>query len=509
MSRKAPTVLCILDGWGLHPAREGNAVVQADTPVFDRIMAECPHARLVTHGADVGLPKDQMGNSEVGHTNIGAGRVVTMDLGQIDLAVQDGSFAKTPALLEFIAELKKTGGTAHLMGVASDGGVHGHIEHLKAAVRAIAAEGVPVAIHAITDGRDVSPTSAADFVGDLKASLPEGARIVTVIGRYWAMDRDRRWDRVERAYRAMVRGEGEHAPGPLSAIEAATARDETDEFIAPTVIGDWQGARAGDGFFCLNFRADRAREILAALGAPSFNGFNTGRRPDWAMLLGMVEYSDAHNAFMHTAFPKRVIDNTLGTWIAKQGVRQFRLAETEKYPHVTFFLNGGQEDPEVGEGRYMAPSPKVATYDEVPEMAAEEVTERLIAAIEEGYDLIVVNYANPDMVGHTGDLAATIRACETVDAGLGRVLAALKAAGGAMLLTADHGNAEQMIDPKTGGPHTAHTTNPVPVALIGGPEGARLRDGRLADVAPTILAMMGLDAPKEMTGQSLIVATGG
>ena len=506
MKTQGPVVLCILDGWGLNPAREGNAVAQARTPSFDRIMAGCPHAQLVTHGPDVGLPTGQMGNSEVGHTNIGAGRVVAMDLGQIDLAVEDGSFARNPALVEFIAALKKTGGTAHLMGVVSDGGVHGHLRHLQAAVEAIAAAGVPVAIHAITDGRDVAPTSAGAFIADLKAGLPEAARIVTVIGRYWAMDRDRRWERVERAYRAMIRGEGERAPGPLSAVEAATARGETDEFIAPTVIGDWQGARAGDGFFCLNFRADRAREILAAIGAPAFNGFATGRRPDWAMLLGMVDYSDAHNAFMHTAFPKRVIANTLGAWVARHGLRQFRLAETEKYPHVTFFLNGGREDPEPGEDRFMPPSPKVATYDLAPEMAAAEVTDRLVAAIAVGYDLIVVNYANPDMVGHTGVLGAAIRACEAVDAGLGRVLPALEAAGGAMLLTADHGNAEQMIDPVTGGPHTAHTTNPVPVALIGGPAGARLRDGRLADVAPTVLQLMGLEAPAEMTGTSLIVA---
>ena len=509
MKSQGPVVLCILDGWGLNPTREGNAVAQAATPEFDRIMAECPHATLVTHGPDVGLPRGQMGNSEVGHTNIGAGRVVAMDLGQIDLAIEEGSFAENPALCEFIAELKKTGGTAHLMGVVSDGGVHGHIAHLKAAVAAIAAEGVPVAIHAITDGRDVAPTSAGAYLADLKASLPEGARIATVIGRYWAMDRDRRWDRVERAYKAMIRGEGERSPGPLSAVEWAAARGETDEFIAPTVIGDWPGARAGDGFFCLNFRADRAREILAALGAPAFNGFATGRRPDWAMLLGMVEYSDAHNAFMHTAFPRRVIDNTLGAWVARHGRRQFRLAETEKYPHVTFFLNGGQEDPEEGEERYMAPSPKVATYDLAPEMSAGEVTDRLVAAMSEGYELIVVNYANPDMVGHTGDLSAAIRACETVDASLARVLPALEAAGGAMLLTADHGNAEQMIDPATGGPHTAHTTNPVVVALIGGPKGARLRDGRLADVAPTVLELMGLQPPQEMTGKSLIVAPEG
>lgn len=500
-----PVVLCILDGWGLNPATEGNAVALARTPSYDRVMATCPNATLVTHGRDVGLPTGQMGNSEVGHTNIGAGRVVAMDLGQIDLAIEDGSFAQNPALREFIAALRRTGGTAHLMAVVSDGGVHGHIAHLRAATAALVAEGVPVAIHAITDGRDVAPTSAMGFVSDLQAWLPQGARIATVIGRYWAMDRDSRWDRVERAHAAMIRGRGLPAPDAVAAVAAAQAAGETDEFIQPRVIGGWAGARPGDGFFCLNFRADRARQIMAAIGAPAFRGFDTGPRIDWAMLLGMVDYSEAHNAFMRAAFPKRVIANTLGAWVARHGLRQFRLAETEKYPHVTFFLNGGRETPEPGEDRHMAPSPKVATYDLAPEMAAGEVTQHLVAAIGAGYDLIVVNFANPDMVGHTGDLAAAIRACEAVDQGLGAALAALEVAGGAMLLTADHGNCEQMIDPATGGPHTAHTTNPVPVALIGGPAGARLRDGRLADVAPTLLELMGLPLPPEMTGQSLIV----
>lgn len=500
-----PVVLCILDGWGLAPPGPGNAIAQARTPHYDRVMASCPHATLITHGRDVGLPSGQMGNSEVGHTNIGAGRVVAMDLGQIDLAIEDGSFAENTALQEFIDKLKASGGTAHLMAVVSDGGVHGHITHLRAAVDAIAGAGVPVAIHAMTDGRDVAPKSAQGFVADLLGALPSGVRIATVIGRYWSMDRDRRWDRVERAWRAIVRAEGaQTAKDATAAVADAYARGETDEFIAPTVIGDYAGVRGGDGFFCLNFRADRAREILAALGAPSFSGFDRGYLPDWEALLGMVEYSDAHNAFMTTAFPKRRIANTLGAWVAQAGRRQFRLAETEKYPHVTFFLNGGREDPEEGEDRHMPQSPKVATYDLQPEMAAPEVTAELVAAIGAGYDLIVVNYANPDMVGHTGDIAATVAACEAVDAGLGQALAALEAAGGAMLLTADHGNAEQMSDPETGGPHTAHTTNPVPVALIGAPRGARLQDGRLADVAPTVLALMGLEPPSEMTGRSLI-----
>ena len=499
-----PVVLCILDGWGLNPATAGNAVALAATPQFDRVMATCPTATLVTHGRDVGLPTGQMGNSEVGHTNIGAGRVVAMDLGQIDLAIEDGTFAQNPALGDFVAALRRTGGTAHVMGVVSDGGVHGHIAHLKAAVAALVGEGVPVAIHAITDGRDVAPTSAMGFLSDLQGWLPRGARIATVIGRYWAMDRDSRWERVERAHAAMVRGQGQGAPDAVAAVAAALAAGETDEFIEPRVIGGWGGARPGDGFLCLNFRADRARQILAAVGAPAFRGFDTGPRIDWAMLLGMVDYSEAHNAFMRAMFPKRVLANTLGAWVARHGLRQFRLAETEKYPHVTFFLNGGREAPEPGEDRHMAPSPKVATYDLAPEMAAAEVTERLVSAIGAGYDLIVVNYANPDMVGHTGDLAAAIRACEAVDRGLGAALAALERAGGAMLLTADHGNAEQMIDPATGGPHTAQTLNPVPIALIGGPAGVRLASGRLADVAPTVLELMGLAPPPEMTGTSLI-----
>ncbi|MDF1718388.1 MAG: 2,3-bisphosphoglycerate-independent phosphoglycerate mutase [Antarcticimicrobium sp.] len=504
MTAPKPVILCILDGWGLSEETEANAPYLAQTPNFDAIMDKGPHARLITHGPDVGLPSGQMGNSEVGHTNIGAGRVVAMDLGQIDLAIEDGSFFEIPALLAFITRLKETGGTAHLMGLVSDGGVHGHLNHIAAAARTIAASGVPVALHAMTDGRDVAPKSAYGYLAELEEHLPEGARIVTVTGRYFAMDRDNRWGRVSEAYAAMVRGEGQHVASAHDAVTHAYNQSETDEFITATVIGDYAGMQDGDGLFCLNFRADRAREILRAIGEPGFDAFDTGARPGLAGMLGMVEYSEAHNAYMTTVFPSREIVNTLGAWVAKQGLRQFRLAETEKYPHVTFFLNGGKEEPEVGEERYMAQSPDVATYDLKPEMSAEEVTDHLVAAIGAGYDLIVVNYANPDMVGHTGDLAAAIAACEAVDRGLGRVIAALGAAGGAMIVTADHGNCEQMVDPETGGPHTAHTLNPVPVALVGGPEGATLRDGRLSDLAPTVLALMGLPKPDEMTGESLI-----
>ena len=506
MNAKKPVVLCILDGWGIGPNPATSAPAQANVPNFNRLWDTCPHATLTTFGPDVGLPRGQMGNSEVGHTNIGAGRVVAMDLGAIDLAVEDGSFALNDAVLAFAAAVKAAGGTAHLMGVASNGGVHGHISHVIAAVRALVALGLPVALHAITDGRDVAPSSAAGFIAELEAALPAGAHLATVIGRYWALDRDNRWERVERAYQAMVNGRSEtSAASGSAAVAQSYAKGETDEFLAPTVIAGYGGAKDGDGLFCLNFRADRAREILAAMGQPGFDGFETGARPQWSAMLGMVEYSTGHNAYMATAFPKRNIVNCLGEWVAKQGLTQFRLAETEKYPHVTFFLNGGREVPFDGEERAMPKSPKVATYDLQPEMSAGEVADHLVSAIERGFDLIVVNFANPDMVGHTGSLRAAIKACEAVDQGLGRALKALEAAGGAMIVTADHGNCEMMVDPVTGGPHTAHTVNPVPVILVGGPEGATLRQGgRLADLAPTVLALMGLPLPPEMTGQSLI-----
>ncbi|MBB3711278.1 2,3-bisphosphoglycerate-independent phosphoglycerate mutase [Limimaricola variabilis] len=503
MTTPKPVVLCILDGWGLRAEREGNAPALAKTPAFDRIM-QGPNATLVTHGPDVGLPSGQMGNSEVGHTNIGAGRVVAMDLGQIDLAVEDGSFHDAEAIVDFAKTLQDSGGTAHLFGVVSDGGVHGHLDHIVAAAKALRDRDVAVTIHAITDGRDVAPSSADAYVEDLLQKLPEGTRIATVIGRYFAMDRDNRWDRVKTAYEAIVAGKGNRAEDPLAAVKAAWDAGKTDEFIPATVIGDYAGMQPQDGLFCLNFRADRAREILAAIADPEFDGWDRGEAPALAARLGMVEYSDKHVAWYKTVFPKRDIANTLGAWVASKGLRQFRLAETEKYPHVTFFLNGGKEEAEPGEDRFMPKSPNVATYDIQPEMSAGEVTEKFVEAIGQGYDLIVTNFANPDMVGHTGDLDAAIRACEAVDQGLARVCEALEQAGGAMIVTADHGNCEMMIDPETGGPHTSHTLNPVPVALFGGPEGARLRDGRLADLAPTLLDLMGLDLPSEMTGRSLI-----
>ncbi|MCB6179809.1 2,3-bisphosphoglycerate-independent phosphoglycerate mutase [Rhodobacter sp. Har01] len=505
MPAPKPVVLCILDGWGIGQIPEFSAPAQANVPTFNRLMAECPNATLVTFGPDVGLPTGQMGNSEVGHTNIGAGRVVAMDLGQIDLAIEQGSFAREPALQDFIARVMAAGGTAHLAGLASPGGVHSHQSHIAEAARVIAAAGVPVLVHALTDGRDVPPRSAAEQVAALESAMGPSARIATVIGRYWAMDRDNRWERVEQAFRAIVQGQGvATAASAAEAIAQGYARDVTDEFLPATVIGGYSGMQDGDGLFFINFRADRAREILAAIGDPGFTAFATGPRPRFSALLGMVDYSTAHNAYMTTVFPKQDIVNTLGEWVAKQGLTQFRLAETEKYPHVTFFLNGGREVPFQGEDRFMPQSPKVATYDLQPEMSAPEVSDRFVRAIEQGYDLIVVNYANPDMVGHTGSLPAAIKACEAVDAGLTRVVAALQRAGGAMIVCADHGNCDLMVDPATGGPHTAHTTNPVPVILVGGPPGAHLRNGRLADLAPTLLQLMGLPKPPEMTGESLI-----
>ncbi|HRO13356.1 2,3-bisphosphoglycerate-independent phosphoglycerate mutase [Amaricoccus sp.] len=501
-----PVVLCILDGWGISPRREGNAVALAATPNFDRIWQDCPHATLAAHGPDVGLPEGQMGNSEVGHTNIGAGRVVWMDLPRIDNAIADGSFAKNEALAAFVAALAESGGTAHLAGLASPGGVHSHQRHIVAAAEAIAGAGVPVAVHAFLDGRDVPPKSALGQVAALEEALPEGARIATVSGRFYAMDRDKRWERVSQAVEAILHAEGERAESAGAAIEAAYERGETDEFVLPTVIGDYRGAADGDGLLFANFRADRARQILEALVDPKFDGFQVVGRPKWAAVLGMVQYSEALDALMPAIFPSLDIANTLGAWVAGKGLKQFRVAETEKYPHVTFFLNGGVEEPAEGEVRYMAPSPKVRTYDLQPEMSAAEVTEHLVAAIRSGdYALVVVNYANPDMVGHTGLLEAAMKAVEAVDAGLGQVLAAVGEMGGAILVTADHGNCEVMIDPESGGPHTAHTLNPVPVVLVGGPEGARLRDGRLADLAPTLLELMGLEPPPEMDGRSLIV----
>ena len=506
-SKPRPVMLVILDGWGWREEEADNAVRLARTPTFDALWSKGPHAFLRTSSGDVGLPQGQMGNSEVGHLNIGAGRVVMQDLPRIDAAITDGSLAASPVLGAFMAKLRASGGTCHLMGLASPGGVHSHQRHAAALARILSEAGIPVALHAFTDGRDTAPRAAPEQLRALLGVLDglPGVRIATVTGRYFAMDRDNRWDRVSKAYAVMVDAQGERAPDPVAAVEAAHAKDVTDEFVPATAIGDYAGMRDGDGLLCFNFRADRAREILSALLEPDFTGFPRARVPHFAAAAGAVEYSTALNERMAALFPAQTMDDILGEVVSKAGLTQLRTAETEKYPHVTYFLNGGIETPFPGEERVMVPSPKVATYDLQPEMSAPELTDKTVAAIRSGrFDLIVLNFANPDMVGHTGSLPAAIRAVETVDAGLGRIVEALQEAGGALLATADHGNCELMRDPATGGPHTAHTTNPVPVVLRGGPEGAQLADGRLADIAPTLLALLGLPQPAAMTGRSLL-----
>ena len=504
-----PVVLCILDGWGLRQDAENNAPVLAETPNFDRIRSSCPSSQLAASGEDVGLPAGQIGNSEVGHTNIGAGRVVWMDLPRINNAIQDGSFFSNPALIDFMARMKATGGTAHILGLLSPGGVHSHQSHIAILARVLSGAGIPVAVHAFLDGRDVAPRSGFDameqFVRDT-TGMPR-VRVATVCGRFYAMDRDKRWDRVERAFRLIADGEGSPFDSPGAPIQAGYDTDVTDEFIEPANIGAFPGILDGDGLIAANFRADRMREILGAFLDPDFDAFDVQGRPRIAATLGMVSYSDQIDQWMPAMFPPEEIVNTLGEWVAAHGLRQFRLAETEKYPHVTFFLNGGIETPDPGEDRYMAPSPKVRTYDMAPEMSAAEVADQLVGAIESDYDLIVVNFANPDMVGHTGSLPAAIAACEAVDQALGRALEALAETGGAMLVTADHGNCEMMVDPETGGPHTAHTTNPVPLVLVQyGDQSVdcALADGRLGDLAPTILHLMGVEQPPEMTGETLL-----
>jgi 2,3-bisphosphoglycerate-independent phosphoglycerate mutase len=445
-----------------------------------------------------------MGNSEVGHLNLGAGRVVMQDLPRINLACRDGSIAELPAMAALVAKLKASGGTCHLMGLLSEGGVHSHLDHALALAKVLDSHGIPVAVHAWTDGRDTPPQSAQGDVAKLEAGLPQGAKVATVSGRYFAMDRDNRWERVGRAYLAMAEAEAPRVESAAAAVAAAYAAGKTDEFVEPAVVGDYAGMKDGDGLLCFNFRADRVREIFAALLDPDFKGFARPRRIAFAAAAGMTRYSDALAPLMDALFGPQTMDNLLGQVVAAAGLKQVRLAETEKYPHVTYFFNGGVETPNAGEDRVLIPSPKVATYDLQPEMSAPELTEAAVKAISSGqYSLIVLNFANPDMVGHTGSLPAAIRAVEAVDAGLGRIVAAIRDQGGWLLVTADHGNCELMRDPETGGPHTAHTTNKVPVLLFG-PTNRPLRSGRLADVAPTLLALMGLAPPPEMTGRPLL-----
>jgi 2,3-bisphosphoglycerate-independent phosphoglycerate mutase len=504
---RRPVVLCILDGWGWREDSADNAVAQAKTPNFDRLWATCPKGFLNACEENVGLPKGQFGNSEVGHMNLGAGRVVFQDLPRIDNAIADDSLAANPRLQDFILKLKRSGGVCHLLGLISPGGVHAHQDHVAALAKYVSQAGVPVAVHAFTDGRDVPPKSAAGQMAVFEAALAKlpDTGIATVSGRYYAMDRDKRWERVKLAYDAIALAEGPHFDYAAKAIAASYDAALNDEFIVPCIIGEYQGIQQGDGLLMANFRSDRAREILSALLDPPFDGFQR-KAPHLAAVLGMVEYSAGLARMMSTLFPPVNLTRLLGEVAADAGLTQLRAAETEKYPHVTFFFNGGREEPYKGEERILVASPKVATYDLQPEMSAKELTDKVVAALDSGrIDLAIINFANPDMVGHTGILAAAIKAVETVDACMGRIVESVVRQGGTALVTADHGNCEVMRDPVTREPHTSHTLNLVPALLAGAPAGVKgLRNGKLADVAPTLLTLLGVPVPKEMTGESLL-----
>ena len=506
---KKPVILCILDGWGYREQTTDNAIKLANTPVYDRLWQDVPQAWLKTSGLAVGLPDGQMGNSEVGHTNIGCGRVTLQDLPKIDEAATSGELAKNAELLAFIDTLQASGGTAHIAGLLSPGGVHSHQRHIAALVNIIASAGVPVRVHAYLDGRDTPPRSAMPFLEEFEAAIADAndAEIATITGRYWAMDRDKRWGRVEKAYNAAAYGKAAYtAASATEATSDAYTRDENDEFIEPTIIGDYTGMNDGDGLMMANFRADRAREILTAFVDPTFDGFNRPSLIKFAAQAGMVNYSEAHDKFFTVLFPADETINSFGEVIAGLGLKQLRISETEKYSHVTFFFNGGTEQPFEGEDRILIPSPDVATYDLKPEMSAPEVTEQLVEAIESGkYAAIIVNYANPDMVGHTGVLSAAIKAVETIDDCIGKLEIAAKNSGAALLVTADHGNVEMMKDEATGQPHTAHTNFDVPALLIN--HDAAFADGCLADIAPSLLHIMGLSQPAEMTGMNLVDET--
>ena len=505
MQKRRPVMLVVLDGWGWREEIADNAVRQAKTPTFDRLWGTDPHGFLRTSGLDVGLPPGQMGNSEVGHLNIGAGRVVMQDLPRIGEAIASGEIAKAPALVDLIGKLKQSGGTCHLIGLVSPGGVHSHQDHAVALARILADAGVLSVVHALTDGRDTPPQSAAEYLAKFAAALPrvgsgrDRGRALLRHGSRQAMGAR------GQGLRRDGRGEGPRFGDAQAAIADAYAHKIYDEFIMPAVIGDYRGMKDGDGVLCFNFRADRVREILGAMLDPAFSGIARKRIVRFAAAVGMAQYSDALDKFMQTIFPPQTFPNILGEVVANADRTQLRMAETEKYPHVTYFLNGGREEPFPGEDRIMVPSPKVATYDLQPEMSAPELTAKAVEAIESRkYDLIVLNFANADMVGHTGSLPAAIKAVETVDTGLGKIADAIKKVGGALLVTADHGNCEMMRDPETGGPHTAHTTNLVPLILQGAGNRLLLAEGRLADIAPTLLELMGLPKPAEMDGVSLL-----
>lgn len=498
-------VLCILDGWGHRENGSDNAISRAKTPHWDDLLAHSAHTLLEASELNVGLPEGQMGNSEVGHMNIGAGRVILQDLPRIDEAIAQRTLENLAPFKDFIETLKKTGGTCHLLGLLSPGGVHSHERHIKTLAKVLSTQDVPVAIHAFLDGRDTPPKSAEAYLSTLLSFIKgtPGVTLATLGGRYYGMDRDKRWDRIQKAYEAMVEG----TPlmhSPLTYLENSYQNGTTDEFVLPTAIEPYAGMRDGDGLLMANFRSDRARQILTALLDPSFNEFKRSRHVHFAQALGLTEYSETLNTWMKTLFPPISSKNVLGEIIADNGLKQLRIAETEKYAHVTFFFNGGREDVFPGEDRILIPSPKVATYDLKPEMSAYELTDRLVEAIKsQKYTLIVANYANTDMVGHTGNMKATQKAVEAIDTCLGRIQNSLKSSETCLLITADHGNAEMMYDEALKSPHTAHTLNPVPFVMYNSPN-TSLHTGKLSDIAPTILRILNLAQPSSMTGKSLL-----
>jgi len=501
-----PVVLLILDGWGYSENREYNAIYSADTPNWDRLWSEYPHTLIGTSGSKVGLPVGQMGNSEVGHLNLGAGRIVYQDLTRVSKAIQDGSFFTNPALVKAVDTARNNAGAVHIFGLLSPGGVHSHEEHIHAMVQmALQAGCDKVYVHAFLDGRDTPPKSAASSLEGLQQAMDRagGGRIATIVGRYYAMDRDNRWDRVVKGYDLVTGADAVFsAPDAQTALEQAYARGETDEFVQGTRIGDKVSIADGDAIVFMNFRSDRARELTRPFIEPDFSEFERKLTPQLGAFVTLTRY---HEDFaVPVAFGPAELHNILAEYISDLDMRQLRLAETEKYAHVTFFFNGGREEPFPGEDRVLVPSPQVATYDLQPEMSSVAVTDNLVQVIEGGaHELIICNYANPDMVGHTGNLDAAVQAIGAIDKALGRIVQALKSVGGEMLITADHGNAEHMHDTDTGQPHTAHSNNPVPLVYIGRP-GQLLEDGALCDIAPTLLYMFGLEQPAEMSGRTLL-----
>ncbi len=507
---KKPVMLMILDGFGINENNDGNAVALANKPNIDKLMKKYPTAVGHTSGLDVGLPDGQMGNSEVGHTNIGAGRIVYQELTRITKSIEDGDFFSIPEFIEAIENCKKYNSKLHIMGLVSDGGVHSHIRHLYGLLEmAKRRDFENVYIHCFLDGRDTPPSSADEYIAELENKMREKGlgKIASLSGRFYAMDRDKRWERVEKCYNALVNGEGVKAGSAISAIENSYQKEVFDEFVEPTVIcnGETPIATIGehDSVIFFNFRPDRAREITRSLVDNNFDGFET--KPLDLYFVCFTSY-DETMPNVKVAFKKEPIVNTFGEVVSKNGLTQLRIAETEKYAHVTFFFNGGEEKQYPGEDRILVPSPKVETYDMKPEMSAYEVTDKVIEAIQANkYDTIILNFANPDMVGHTGNLNAAIAAVEAVDKCVGRIVEEMLKKDGTILMTADHGNAEQMVDYKTGDPHTAHTTNPVPLVLISSNKDYKIKDGKLADLAPTLLELMNIEKPAEMTGESLLI----